>query len=154
VTTIPESTGLGDLFFQPDRIGKLIRLLSSPLDGEVVGAARALGRVLADQQADFHTLADCVERNWRGPISTKPDPIFWNPPRRPEWQIRAERLLAHSEILFPEYPDEFDFLMNVSRMRPAPSAGQEKWMRDIEDAIARGINIEQRRRERAYARTA
>src|SRR5271165_2052604 len=45
------------------RIGQLIRLLGSDQDGEVVAAARALGRTLASVGADFHTLADVVERS-------------------------------------------------------------------------------------------
>src|SRR5262249_19640717 len=136
---------------EAEKIAALVRLLGSNHDFEALGAARGLRRILGS--TGICDLGNLVERHWDEPPIIKPAP-FWNPPRRPEWQIRAERLLGQSEILFPEYPDEFDFLMNVSRMRPAPSAGQQKWMRDIEDAIARGINIEHRRRERAYARTA
>ena len=45
------------------RIGQLIRLLGSDRDGEVVAAARALGRTLTSVGADFHTLADTIERS-------------------------------------------------------------------------------------------
>jgi hypothetical protein len=44
------------------RIGQLIRLLGSDQDGEVLAAARALGRTLTSVGADFHTLADTIER--------------------------------------------------------------------------------------------
>jgi hypothetical protein len=43
------------------RIGQLIRLLGSDQDGEVIAAARALGRTLATVGQDFHALADIVE---------------------------------------------------------------------------------------------
>jgi hypothetical protein len=45
------------------RIGQLIRLLGSDQDGEVVAAARALGRTLTSVGAEFHTLADTIERS-------------------------------------------------------------------------------------------
>jgi hypothetical protein len=44
-----------------DKLGKLIKLLSSTNDGEVVAAARAILRTLAQQGADIHELADRVE---------------------------------------------------------------------------------------------
>ena len=43
------------------RLGQLIRLLSSDRDGEVVAAARALGRTLRSVGADFHVLAAAIE---------------------------------------------------------------------------------------------
>jgi hypothetical protein len=46
-----------------EKVGKLLRLLSSPNDGEVLGAARALLRTLTSNGLDVHTLAERVERN-------------------------------------------------------------------------------------------
>jgi hypothetical protein len=55
-------------------IPKLILLLSSDKDGEVVSAARAIGRVLAGAGLDFHDLANalgaeemvrCEPETWR-----------------------------------------------------------------------------------------
>ena len=46
-----------------EKVGKLLRLLSSPIDGEVLGAARALLRTLTSNGLDMHTLAERVERN-------------------------------------------------------------------------------------------
>jgi hypothetical protein len=45
-----------------DKLGKLIRLLGSDRDGEVVAAAQALQRTLKSAGADLHTLADLVEK--------------------------------------------------------------------------------------------
>ena len=41
------------------RLGALIRVLASPQDGEALGAARAIGRVLTSAGLDFHDLAAC-----------------------------------------------------------------------------------------------
>ena len=44
-----------------EKIGKLIKMPSSPNDGEVVAAARAILRTLAQEGADIHELATRVE---------------------------------------------------------------------------------------------
>jgi hypothetical protein len=44
-----------------DKLGKLLKLLSSPRDGEVVAAARAILRTLEGAGADIHELAERVE---------------------------------------------------------------------------------------------
>ena len=44
-----------------EKIGKLIKLLSSINDGEVVAAARAILRTLEAEGADIHELAERVE---------------------------------------------------------------------------------------------
>jgi hypothetical protein len=44
-----------------EKIGKLIKMLSSPNDGEVVAAARAILRTLAQEGTDIHELATRVE---------------------------------------------------------------------------------------------
>jgi hypothetical protein len=126
-----------DLFDPTDRIAKLIRLLASPVDGEVVGAARALHRVLADA-GGFHHLADVVEANWRPPIVIQPLP---KPPPEPkhDWQISAARLLQHPEILIVSARiDEIDFLINIRKSRVAPSEKQWKWLGDIEARLPPG----------------
>ncbi len=43
------------------RVGALVRMLGSPIDGEALGAARALGRTLQGVGADLHALADRIE---------------------------------------------------------------------------------------------
>ena len=43
------------------RLGSLLRLLGSPVDGEALGAARAIGRTLQGVGCDLHDLADTVE---------------------------------------------------------------------------------------------
>jgi hypothetical protein len=43
-----------------DRLGKLLRLLSSNHDGEVVAAARGIDRTLKNAGLDIHVLADGI----------------------------------------------------------------------------------------------
>lgn len=43
------------------KLGKLIRMLASPRDGEVVAAARAIMRTLQGASLDIHALAQSVE---------------------------------------------------------------------------------------------
>jgi hypothetical protein len=45
-----------------DRLGKLIRMLSSDRDGEVLAAAKALNRTLQSAGADLHVLAAVIEK--------------------------------------------------------------------------------------------
>src|SRR5262245_32562183 len=46
----------GALVVAAPKLAKLIPRLSSDKDGEVLGAARAIGRVLASAEADWHDL--------------------------------------------------------------------------------------------------
>ena len=60
------------------RLGALLRMLGSPVDGEALGAARAIGRTLNGAGVDFHTLADVVERGPETVFVERPAPA----PRR------------------------------------------------------------------------
>jgi hypothetical protein len=44
----------------------LVRMLGSPVDGEALNAARAIGRVLQSAGSDFHDLARALETGERG----------------------------------------------------------------------------------------
>jgi hypothetical protein len=54
-----------------DKLGKLIRLLSSDKDGEVLAAARAIGRTLDGERLTIHDLAEGLAR--RGAKFTERD---------------------------------------------------------------------------------
>jgi hypothetical protein len=70
---------------------------------------------------------------------------------RPEWQVEALRLLRYPQFLIREYPDEIDFLTNVSRMRACPSEGQWRWLDDIANAVAHSVPPEMRKRKHRAA---
>ena len=68
-----------------DRLGQLIRMLSSPHDGEIANAARAIGRVLEAERLDWHDLA-------RGICTVpkpQPEPHYSNWRSGAEWCVRA-----------------------------------------------------------------
>ncbi|HEX9322907.1 MAG TPA: hypothetical protein VF913_12410 [Xanthobacteraceae bacterium] len=75
-----------------DRVGTLVRLLGSPNDGEALGAARALGRVLEGAHLDFHDLAHGVVT---APAHTQPEDHWsgWH------WRSTVEWCQARSEYL-------------------------------------------------------
>lgn len=60
------------------KIGRLIPLMGSDVDGEALGAARAIGRTLKAAGLDLHALADHVRRV-SGPGSPDRDPAFVSP---------------------------------------------------------------------------
>jgi hypothetical protein len=52
------------------KLSSLVRLLASDRDGEVIAAARAIGRTLKSVGADFHAFADGVDKaNGNGKLS-------------------------------------------------------------------------------------
>lgn len=57
------------------RVSALVRLLGSPVDGERLGACRALERTLASSGATLHDLAERIERGPapRGVYADEPD---------------------------------------------------------------------------------
>lgn len=120
----------GNLFAPrpPPQIGKLIRLLGSPIDAEAIAAARAMARVLTEAGTDFPHLADIVEKGWR-----EPPPIIVAMKARPEWQTFAAELLKHQEVLLGSC--ELDFLNNMSRSQFCPTEKQWKWLGDIQARI-------------------
>ncbi len=66
------------------RVGALLRMLGSPIDGEALNAARALGRTLQGAGVDWHALADAVERPAMVvPDAPEPKPRRGRKPRQP-----------------------------------------------------------------------
>ncbi len=72
------------------RLGQLVRLLGSDYDGEVVGAARAIGRTLSGVGASLHDLADVVEHP-PAPLTVYVDrPATASPRRSRKTQARRD----------------------------------------------------------------
>lgn len=55
-----------------DKLGKLIPLLASPLDGEALGAARGIGRVLSGAGLTFHDLVAALDFENSRPAEPQP----------------------------------------------------------------------------------
>jgi hypothetical protein len=100
------------------RLRKMLLMLSSDRDGEVVAAARAITKILQDAGGDWHDLvaamlAPAAHREVR-------DVVQW--------------CLSHRFFLSPR---DRGFLENVARQLKPLSPKQEKWLRDIVGKLER-----------------
>jgi hypothetical protein len=113
-------------------IGKLLRLLGSDRDGEVLGAVRALRRVLTSNKLDLHDLAHIVEappvaspngnghagsgfRNWHD------DTVETEVPWRDMVAACMQRLDRFTD-------KERKFIRSIEDWRGEPSARQLGWL--------------------------
>jgi hypothetical protein len=105
------------------RLKKLLLLLSSSHDGEVVGAARAIGRALERAGSDWHEFADS--------ISLRHDAQGRHLP--PDWldMARACRDQAHRLT-----PREFAFVNDMVLWRGHPTEKQFSWLSAIYRKLA------------------
>jgi hypothetical protein len=87
------------------QLGKLVRLLSSNKDGEVLAAAHAIKRTLATRGLDFHNLAAAVETGLRMPLPIpEPQPrrsTSRSSPRRPGGNLQMGDRVLCDEIAGP-----------------------------------------------------
>jgi hypothetical protein len=104
------------------RIGQLIRLLGSDQDGEVVAAARALGRTLASVNEDFHTLADAIERS--GPAAHH---------ECDDHRAMAKWIRDSGARLSPK---EWSFVADMATRFGSLSERQEAWLRAIYERVS------------------
>jgi hypothetical protein len=58
-----------------EQLGKLVRLLASDKDGEVIAAAAAIKRTLASRDRDIHDLADAVDAGLQQRSISKANPL-------------------------------------------------------------------------------
>ena len=122
------------------KLSKLIPMLSTDQDGELVAAARAIGRALQGVGLDFHDLAHAfdtpriVERVvYRDrPVPTKPadaPPETWG--ELAQWlKIRSRKLQQH----------EADFIRDMAAqawISREPSEKQKNWMRSLYSKLMR-----------------
>jgi hypothetical protein len=61
------------------KVGKLVRLLASDKDGEVLATVAAIKRMLDVADLDLHDLADAVRAGFRKPQKQR-QPAKWTPP--------------------------------------------------------------------------
>jgi hypothetical protein len=113
-------------------LANLIRLLGSDTDGEALGAARALKRVLKAHGADFHTLAALIEAP-----STAPNGgvnHFGDDRGAPNWQTMVAVCIGRFDQFTAK---EQQFLKTMQRWRGKPTAKQLKWLTDLFDWVRR-----------------
>ena len=103
------------------RLGALIRVLASPQDGEALGAARAIGRVLTSAGLDFHDLAARIERTTAVVVNNDDISVYWA-------QDAAIDVLDSGMLLSAR---EREFLQHMTKWRGRPTVRQEAWLRAL-----------------------
>jgi hypothetical protein len=128
------------LFQIAERLKKLMLLLSSDKDGEVVNAARAIGRALHTAGADWHDFAGLVD----APASTKTHAGKANTGKantsgntdntgnantgNANWRAMLEYCLRNSTPLSSR---EQDFINSLGRWGGEPTPKQLAWLQSI-----------------------
>src|SRR5262245_7535972 len=108
-------------------LAKLIRLLSSDREGEVVASVHAMRRVLASVGLSLHDLADAIELPARG-ICNADTPSDDDP----DWRVMAKTCAQCPHLLSER---EISFVTTMTRWRGKPSRKQAEWLEAIYDRI-------------------
>ncbi len=120
------------------RIRSTAALLASDKDGEALGAARALCRLLGKHGLEP---ADVVGAGLSLSTTTRvrPEPVApWSPwdmrsdPLRP-WRNKARTIAAHRETLSAR---ELEFALNMVARREQPTPKQQEWLDCLADRTA------------------
>jgi hypothetical protein len=100
------------------KLSKMLLMLSSNYDGDVVAAARAITKILQDAGSDWHDLAAILAPAAHPEV--RDDVVQWCLSRR-----------------FFLSPRDRGFLEGVAEQRMPLSPKQEKWLRDIVGKLER-----------------
>ena len=142
----------------PEKVRRIVPTLGSSVDGEALGACRAIGRTLGAAGLDYHDLARAIpvqseipvpcrappawdSARWRT-ASTKPAPEY-RPSRRkpstftPKQNDAFRRMALHCRNADRGRlsPRERDFIANVSSWRRELTIGQADWLTGICDRL-------------------
>lgn len=102
-------------------VGKLMRLLASDHDGEIVNAARALQRVLGNVGLDLNDFARMIEGDTVSPSE-------------PDWRDQLLFCAKQIKRLNARDAQFVATLLSTTRWRE-PSAKQRKWLDDIVERL-------------------
>jgi hypothetical protein len=105
------------------RLKSLLLLLSSDRDGDVVAAARAVGRTLKSAGGDWHDLTDLLTAASAPRHDDKND-----------WRAMREFCALHGDLLTLR---EWDFVNSLQRWRGTITAKQRNWLEAIYARIRR-----------------
>lgn len=85
------------------QLGKIIRLLSSSIDGEVIAAVAAINRTLALHNLDIHDLAEVVDAGLQQKPAAKSKPSCAKPmcARRPQGRFRIGDCVICDQLVGP-----------------------------------------------------
>jgi hypothetical protein len=102
----------------PPQLPKLLLMLSSPHDGEVVAAARAIGTALQRAGHDWHDLAKALV-----PSQVAPDAVDLSTDKSTvSWCFHRRHLLS---------PGDRRFIESLAEGQRPLSPKQRKWLQDI-----------------------
>jgi hypothetical protein len=108
-------------------VGKLIRMLGSDREGEVIASAHALRRVLQGAGLDLHDLAQVIEMPVRPIISPDVEDT--------DWRDMASFCRKHARELSER---ERAFVLSMVKWHGEPSERQLDWLSVIFERVARG----------------
>ena len=114
-------------------LAKLIRLLASDVDGEVLATVRALGRALRASGADFHDPAGIVEAPSIGARSAGFRNYFDDETELP-WQLMVDACTNHPGRFTSR---ERQFLQTMKRWRGTPTSKQLNWLVALFERVRR-----------------
>lgn len=118
------------------RLCPLIGKLGSPHDGEVVSAARALGRLLDKQGANFNDLALALTAE---PVTR----IVYRdrePGASDDWLEQAQWCAARAELLNEREADFVASMVRILRRRGTePTRKQGDWLNSIYDKLREDV---------------
>ena len=106
------------------QLGKLVRLLSSDVDGERLASLAAIDRTLKASHLTWHDVGEAVERHLARPTI----------PARPPWQTLAQESLRQGGT-YRLKQGERQFLVSMSSWTAEPSERQWTWLEAIADAL-------------------
>jgi hypothetical protein len=106
------------------QVAKLLCLLASPVDGEVIATVAALRRVLASAHLDLHDLANVVEFSVRREAPQIASTIADDLNVREMVRCCYER----ADLLTER---EFDFMCSMARWRGEATERQRAWLASI-----------------------
>lgn len=118
------------------KLGPLVRMLGSPVDGEALAACRAIGRTLDNAGCDFHDLAEVVEFAALPVVVETPRQEAAPAPELKPWQVLAMSCIRAGTGQLK--PVELDFLRGMVHWPGEPSDKQSRWL----SAIASALGIE------------
>lgn len=117
-----------------DRVGKLLRMLSSDNDGEVLAATAAIKRTLATEGLDIHSLADALCQ----PAPRAEAKAHWRPDAdTTDWHSVACECEAHGATLNLR-EQKFVSDMAAWTWHARPSERQRAWLLIILNKVRHG----------------
>jgi hypothetical protein len=121
-------------------LAKLIRLLASDVDGEVLAAVRALGRALKASGCDIHDLAGLVETPAIAPSTQEAGfydqfhDQFDDDDDETEWRFMLDACTAHVERFTSR---EQQLFQTLQHWRGTPTERQLIWLRALFERVRR-----------------